>query len=190
MLAAGSVQARTLVGVLGDAQERVGLRPRPAFTNFAQHFADLVTAPSPVSASSAALAGTAPIDSTMEGLGPIFLDHAATLGAGVTNMNVVAQRSFAQGSLFAQPFNELGLNVPPVITKRTPTGNPESAALLAVRLRYAIDLHLWAAAIAVSHGFTDDFDASLVLPIVSTRLNCAATAHVVAQTGPNGGTFM
>jgi len=187
---AAPAYSRTIQGVLGDAQERVGLRPAPAFLNFAQHFADLVTAPSLTSASSAALAGTEPIDSSMATLGPIFLDHGETLGAGATNMNVVAQRGFAQGSLFAQPFNELGLNVPPIVTKRTATGNPSSPALLAVRLRYAIDLHVWAAAIAVSHGFTDDFDASLVLPIVSTRLNCAATARVVAASGPGGGPLM
>lgn len=190
VLIAAPAASRTIQGVLGDAQERVGLRPAAPFLNFAQHFADLVTAPSLTSASSAALGGGTAIDSSESTLGPIFLDHADTLGAGVTNMSSVAQRGFAQGNLFAQPFNQLGLNVPPVVTKRTATAPPGSSALLAIRLRYAIDLHVWAAAIAVTHGFTDDFDASLVLPIVSTRLNCAATARLVAATGPNGGTFI
>src|SRR5215471_7652303 len=126
----------------------------------------------------------------MSMLGPIFLDHADTLGAGVTNLNVVSQRSFAQGTLLGAPFSGLGLDTPPLIAKRTPTGNPMSPALLGIRLRYNLDLHLWAMAVAVSHGFTDTFDASVVVPIVADRLNLAATAQVVRATGPNGGAFM
>jgi len=189
MLVAAPVQARTIVGALGDAQERVGLRPRPAFTNFAQHFGALMTAPSLTSPTSAALAGGAAIDSSMSLLGPIFLDHADTLGVGRTNVNVIGQRSFADASLFSQPFNELGLNAPLNIVKRTSTGDPSTAALLGIRLRYAVDVHVWAAAIAVSHGFTDNFDASLVLPIIHTRLDCAVFARIVKATGPQGGAF-
>lgn len=188
MLAA-TADARMIQGVLGDAQERVGLRPAPAFHAFATHFSTLATAPSLTSPSSAALAGTAPIDSTMEGLGPMFLDHAATLGAGTTNLNIVTQRSFAQGSLFSQPFNELGALAPPLFVKRTPTGNPSNPAAVGLRLTYALDLHVWATAIAVSHGFSDSFDASVVLPIVSTSLDMAVRAHVVQATSPSGGTF-
>jgi len=188
-LALGRVAvARSLEGVLGDAQERVGLRPAPAFTTFSSHVSTLVTAPSLTSASSAALAGTAPIDSTMAALGPVFLDHAATLGAGVTNTNVVTQRSLAQGSLFGQPFNELG-TFAPVLVKRTPTGNPMAPAAIGLRLRYALDLHLWATAVAVSHGFTDSFDASVVVPVVSSGLDCAVRARVVQATSPAGGAF-
>jgi hypothetical protein len=189
VLAAGA-EARTIRGVLGDAQERADLRPAPAFRNFAAHFATLVTAPSLTSATSAALAGTAPIDSSMATLGPIFLDHAATLGAGVTNVNVVAQRAFADATLFSQPFNALGQFTPRVLAQRTPTGDPTSPALLGIRLRYNLDLHVWAAAVAVSHGVTDDFDLSVVLPVLSTRLDCAVGARVVQATGPDGGAFM
>jgi hypothetical protein len=184
------LDARTLRGVLGDAQERVDLRPAPAFTNFAAHVATLVTAPSLTSASSAALAGTAAIDSSMAVLGPIFLDHAATLGAGVTNVNVIAERPLADATLFGQPFTELGRFAPPVLAERTPTGDPTSPALRGIRLRYHLDLHVWAAAVAVSHGITDTVDLSVVLPVLATRLNCAVGARVVQATGPAGGAFM
>jgi len=125
----------------------------------------------------------------MEGLGPIFLDHAAILGVGTTNVNIVAQRSFAQGSLFGQPFNELGAVAPPLLVKRTATGNPATPAGLGIRLTYDLDLHVIATAIAVSHGFTDSFDLSVVLPIVTTSLDCAVQAHVVQATAPSGGPF-
>src|SRR5262245_61794194 len=190
LMLAAVAEGRTLQGVLGDAQEQVGLRPEPPFAHFASHFAESITAPSFTSASTAALAGTAAIDTTEATLGPIFLDHAATVGAGVTSGNVASQRSFAQGSLFGQPFNQLGLDTPPVLLKRTPTGKPGSPALLGVRLRYDLDVHVWATAIAVTHGFTDDLDGSVVLPIVHTALGCGVFARVVRATGPNGGTFM
>jgi len=180
--------ARTIEGVLGDAQERVHLRPAPAFTHFAEHLATLVTAPTLTSPSNAALSGGMAIDSTMSMLGPIFLDHADTLGAGTTNVNVISQRSFADVNLFGQPFNQLG-SIFPVLARRTPTGDPNSPAFLGLRLTYNLDLHVWATAIAISHGVTDDLDLSVVLPVISTRLNCAVTAHVVAATGPQGGTF-
>src|SRR5215813_5110505 len=87
------VGGRTLEGVLGDAQERVGLRPASAFSHFAGHLAEMTTMPSLTSASSAALSGGAAIDATMSMLGPIFLDHAETLGAGVTNVNILSQQA-------------------------------------------------------------------------------------------------
>jgi len=181
--------ARTLQGVLGDAQERIGFRPAPAFTTFSSHFATLVTLPSLTSATSAALAGTAPIDSSMAMLGPIFLDHAETLGAGTTNANVTSQRAFADASLFGQPFANLGLDSFPTLGRRTPTGNPASPALFGIRVRYHLDLHVWAVAVAVSHGFTDDFDVSVVVPVLSTALDCAVTGRIVQATGPSGGAF-
>jgi len=182
--------ARTLQGVLGDAQEAVGLRPAPPFAHFASHVAESLTAPSFTSATTAALAGIAAIDATEATLGPMFLDHAETVGAGVTSGTVASQRSFAQGSLFGQPFNQLGLDTPPVLLKRTPTGQPGSPALLGIRLRYDLDVHVWATAIAVTHGFTDDVDGSVVLPIIHTALACGVFARVVRATGPNGGAFM
>jgi len=184
-----SAEAATLRGTLGDAQERVGLRPAAQFSRFAEHFGTLVTAPSLTSPSSAALAGTAAIDATMEGLGPLFLDHAATLGAGVTNANVVGQRSVAAGSLFGQPFNELGALAPPVLVRRTRTGAAGSPLGLGLRLAYHLDLHVAAAAVAVSHGVTDALDVSLVLPVVSTALDAAIRARVVRATDPAGGAF-
>jgi len=189
MLATVGAEARTLEGVLGDAQERVGLRPAPAFTTFSSHLATVVTAPSLTSPSSAALAGTAPIDSTMAALGPIFLDHAATLGAGVTNANMVTQRSFADGALFGQPFSDLGLGTLPLLARRTPTGKPTAPAAVGLRLRYAVDLHRWATAVAISHGVTDSLDVSAVVPVVSTALDCAVHARVVTATAPAGGAF-
>ena len=189
LLVAWVVQAGTLEGVLGDAEERVGVRPAPVFSRFAGHVATLVTAPTLSSPVSAALAGTAPIDTTMAGLGPLFLDHAATLGAGVTNVNVASQRSFAQGSLFGQPFQELGAFAPPLLVKRTPTGNPAAPAAVGLRLTYVLDLHVWATALAVSHGLTDSFDVSVVLPVVSTALDATVRARVVQATGPAGGAF-
>jgi len=189
MLAAVA-EGRTLQGVLGDAQEQVGLRPEPPFAHFASHLAESITAPSFTSASTAALAGIAAIDATEATLGPMFLDHAETVGAGVTSGNVASQRSFAQGALFGQPFNQLGLDTPPVLLKRTPTGKPGSPALLGVRLRYDMDVHVWATAIAMTHGFTDDLDGSVVLPIVHTALACGVFARVVRATGPTGGAFM
>jgi len=181
--------ARTIEGVLGDAQEQVHLRPAPAFTHFAAHLGTLVTAPTLTSPTSAALSGGTAIDSTMSMLGPIFLDHAETLGAGVTNVNVISQRSFADVNLFGQPFNQLG-SVFPVLAERTRTGNPNAPAFLGLRLAYHLDLAVWATAIAISHGITDAFDLSVVLPVISTRLDGAVTARVVAATGPQGSTFM
>jgi len=189
MSVAAITDARTIEGVLGDAQERVQLRPAPAFTHFAAHLATLVTAPTLTSPTSAALSGGMAIDSTMSMLGPIFLDHADTLGAGVTNLNVISQRSFADVNLFGQPFNQLG-SAFPVLARRTPTGDPTSPAFLGLRLAYDLDLHVWATAIAISHGVTDALDLSVVLPVISSRLNCAVTARVVAATGANGGAFM
>jgi len=188
VLLAATAEGRTLQGVLGDAQERVGLRPAPVFTTFASHFATLVTTPSLTSSTSAALTGGAVIDSSMGELGPIFLDHAATLGQGVWNVNAVAQRGFADASLFGQPFAGLGLDAFPLLERRTPTGNPGSPTLLGIRLRYQLDLHLWAAAFAASYGVTDSLDVSLVLPVIATRLSCAVRARVVAAQ--QGGRFV
>jgi len=183
----GLAEGRTLQGVLGDAQERVGLRPAPAFTTFASHFATLVTTPSLTASTSAALAGGV-IDSSMSELGPIFLDHAQTLGQGVWNVNAIAQRGFADASLFGQPFSQLGLDSFPQLERRTPTGQPGSPAVLGVRLRYSLDLHVWAVAFAASYGLTDRLDLSVVLPVLSTRLSCAVRARVVAQQ--QGGIFV
>jgi len=185
---AAMCDARTIQGVLADAQERVHLRPAAAFDSFAAHLATLVTAPSLTSPANAALSGGTAIDSSMSMLGPIFLDHADTLGAGTTNVNVISQRAFADASLFGQPFNQLG-SVFPVLAERTPTGDPARPAFLGIRLRYALDLHVWATAIAISHGITDDVDLSVVLPIITTRLDCAVTARVVQATDPTGGAF-
>src|SRR5262245_65834094 len=157
MSVAAITDARTIEGVLGDAQERVQLRPAPAFTHFAQHLATLVTAPTLTSPSNAALSGGAAIDATMSMLGPIFLDHAETLGAGVTNVNVVSQRAFSDATLFGQPFNQLG-SFFPVLAERTPTGDPNAPAFLGVRLRYRLDLHAWPTAIDLSNARTADAD--------------------------------
>jgi len=189
VVVAGPVGARTIEGVVGDAQERVGVRPAAAFARFAAHVADTVTMPSLASATSAALAGGTAIDTTMSMLGPMFLDHAETLGAGVTNLNVVSQRALADATLFGQPFNQLG-SIFPVLAARTPTGDPTAPAFLGVRLRYSLDLHVWATAVALSHGLTDDVDVSVVVPVVSTRLDMAVRARIVRQTGPTGGAFV
>jgi len=177
MVALGAVAAEgaTLRGVLGDAQEAVGIRPAPAFAHFAAHLTGAAGAVvSPIEPTSAAAVALGAIDSSMAPLGPIFLDHARTLGAGVWNVNAVAMQSLGDGVLDGQGLGELGTGAGRTILKRTPTGH--GPPLEAVALRYDLDLRLRALAVAVSRGITDDVDVSVLLPIVSSALDCTVSA--------------
>jgi len=174
-MAALSAEAATLRGVLGDAQEAVGIRPAAAFSHFADHLVSAAGAlVSPVEPTSAAAVALGAIDSTMAPLGPIFLDHAATLGAGVWNLNAVATQSLGDATLDGQGLGELGAGSGRTLLRRTATGH--GPPLQAVRLRYALDLRLRALAVAVSRGLTDDVDVSVLVPIVSSAIDCTVNA--------------
>jgi len=77
------------------------------------------------------------IDSSMEPLGPIFLDHADTLGQGTVNTNVLAETSQLQLHAAPQP-----------------------------QTTFHFDVRTTIVVAALSYGITDQLDASLVLPIV------------------------
>jgi len=174
-LGALSAEGATLRGTVGDAQEAVGIRPAPAFSHFAAHLVSAAGAlVSPVEPTSAAAVALGAIDSSMAPLGPIFLDHAQTLGAGKWNVNAVAMQSLGDSVLDGQGLDNLGASSGRTILKRTPTGH--GPPLEAVRLRYDLDLRLRALAIALSRGLTDDVDVSVLVPVVSSAIDCAVTA--------------
>jgi len=83
------------------------------------------------------------IDSTLEAEGPIFIDHNDTIGAGATNVNVLAQTEDLE-----------------LVT--------HTSVDLSVRANTVV--------VAASHGFTDNLDLSLVLPIVQEHVEVRKTA--------------
>jgi len=89
------------------------------------------------------------IDSTLAARGPIFLDHNETIGAGETNINVLAQTE------------DLELE--------TSTG-------------FDLNVRANTVVVAASHGFTDNLDLSLVLPIVQENVDVRTTGALVGHT--------
>ena len=85
------------------------------------------------------------IDSTMEPLGPLFVDHPTTVGADEANANVLAETSV------------LALDAAP----RPQTG-------------FHLEVRTTVVALAASYGLTDTLDASLVLPIVTETVDLRA----------------
>jgi hypothetical protein len=181
MLVAGPAGARSLVGTLGDAQELVGIRPSAGLSAMTDAIAKDVTTSqsSPGSAASAAPSGGA-IDSSMSILGPIFIPHAQTLGAGKWNLNALAQHVNLDNVIGPGP----GLT----ILRSTPTTKPGAAPLLACRMEYDLKLRLDAIALAASYGITDRLDASVVLPITHSSLDATVRLDILRKS--LGGKFV
>lgn len=112
------------------------------------------------------------IDSTLSLLGPIFLDHPETLGAGHVNVNLLGQTNTlaqqdgvpldpAQTVVFTQP-------------------------VVAARLTYAATIRQAAIGLAASYGVVERLDLSLLMPLVFTAVHIAATRQVTHVLSPAG----
>lgn len=86
------------------------------------------------------------IDSSMEPLGPIFIDHPTTVGQDQVNTNVLAE-----------------------------TGQLELHAAPQFRIGFDLTVRTTILAMAVSYGLTDRLDASLVLPIIQEQVDAQVT---------------
>lgn len=174
MLVATSASARTLLGTLGDAQERVGIRPSAALTSMSQAIATEVTTELSIPGSAISATAGSAIDSSMGVLGPIFIPHAQTLGAGRLNVNAIAQHLNLDTTL--------GPGAGLTILRSTPTTNPLAPPLLACRLEYDLRLRIASVALAATYGLTDQLDASVVLPIVTSSLDTTVRLDVLRKS--------
>jgi hypothetical protein len=122
--------------------------------------------------SATSLTAASTIDATADGLGPVFLTRAATLGtAGAVNLNVTGQAITLDTYGGANP---LGTGAPPMVVTDADTGG-----LLGVRMHYALAYHVHAAAVAATVALRDDLDLSLVAPFLHIGFDLAVDAHVV-----------
>jgi len=113
------------------------------------------------------------IDSTMSELGPIFLDHAQTVGRGRVNLNLLGQ-TYALTS-----FDGVSLDPP---TQTVVFGPPP---VVAARLTYDARIRQAAVGLALTYGLLEHVDVSLLFPLVFTRVRVTATRQVtdVLQNG-------
>jgi len=112
------------------------------------------------------------IDSTMSALGPIFLDHAQTVGRGRVNLNLLGQ-TYALTS-----FDGISLDPP---TQTVVFAQP----VVAARLTYDARIRQAAVGLALTYGLLDHLDVSLLFPLVFTRVRVTATKQItdVLQNG-------
>lgn len=115
------------------------------------------------------------IDSTMALLGPIFLDHAATLGAGHGNVNVLGQTELLDHQ------NGTSLDPEQTVVFAKP--------VVAARLEYAATIRQAAVGFAASYGVTDNLDVSLLMPLVFSSVAVTASRQVTHVLSP-AGTFV
>jgi len=105
------------------------------------------------------------IDSTMSELGPIFLDHAQTIGRGRVNLNVLGQ-TYALTSFDGRSLD------PPEQTVVF------ASPVVAARLTYDATIRQAAVGLAVTYGLLDALDVSLLFPLVFTHVAVTATRQV------------
>jgi hypothetical protein len=113
------------------------------------------------------------IDSTQSVLGPIFLDHARTIGQGRLNLNVLGQTA-----VLGQE-NGVALDPP---TQTVVFGAPVAAA----RLTFEARIRQAALGLAATYGLDDHVDLSVLFPIVYTNVAVTATRQVTDVLGPGG----
>jgi hypothetical protein len=185
VLGVGAVDSRgdvrppptTARGALRTVPELLNVRPNAAFRALADQLTVAAgQATSGGTLASVVAAGT--VDATADGLGPLFLTRAATLGtAGAVNVNVTAQHQTLDQYGGTSP---LGAGAPPMVTLHERTG-----ALLGLRMRYDLALHVDAVALAATYALRDDLDLSLLLPVVHLDLDLQVDAQVVRAVRGN-----
>ena len=162
----------TVRGTLGTAPELVDIQTSAAYRAVGQALTqDAAMAASPVNPTSAAAASGVAIDTSMGGLGPIFLPKGDTLGtAGAVNVNVVGQ------SYDLDQFDGKHLLAAdrPIVVR-----DPQSGALLGAQLDYKLALHVRAFSLAVTYALRDDLDVSLALPFSHVDLDLHVDAQIV-----------
>jgi hypothetical protein len=114
------------------------------------------------------------IDSTMAVLGPIFLDHAQTIGQGKLNLNVLGQTDVLG--------RDEGISLDPPTTQTVVFGPP----VVAARLTYDARIRQAAIGLAATYGLLDQLDVSLLFPLVYTDVAVTATRQVTDVLGPGG----
>jgi hypothetical protein len=119
------------------------------------------------------------IDSSQGELGPIFLDHARTLGAaGATNANLLGQRA---------AFSELdGADLGMLSGPGDIVLQPADGPAIAAELVYDVDVRVAAIAPSLTYGVTDSFDLSLLLPVVHLEADVGATNRPVFALNSSG----
>lgn len=165
--------AATIQGAIERSLEPVGIKRSPALTAFASRYVDRATRQFFLGAGSLARVSHGAIDSTMAGVGPLLLTNPTTLGAGATHVNVVGTTARADPDLD-------GPGMPLVADDQD-----EFAAELGYHLRTRVA----SAALAITHGVTDDLDLSLLLLVVDVHLEIDVTRQLARRSG-NGGPFL
>lgn len=170
----------TVGSALRTAPELVGVRTSAAFRALGDQLTrDIGLASTAGSATS--VVSAAAIDATTGVLGPIFLARAATLGtAGTVNATVAAQRYTLDSYGGDRP---LGAGSPPLLAR-----NPTTGALVGLRMRYDLAVHVDAVALSATYALRDDLDVSLTLPFSHIDLDLDVTAQVVRAA--RGGRFV
>ena len=168
----------TAKGALRTAPEVVNVRTNAAFRTLGdQLILDAGAAASGGTFTSATAAATN-IDASAGALGPIQLTRSDTLGtAGAVNVNAAAQQYSLDQYDGA---HTLGAHAPLLVTR-----NPQTAALVGMRLQYALALHVYAVVLAATYALRDDLDVSVALPIVTTNLDLHVDAQVIRQAVGN-----
>ncbi len=178
LLLTGSASAATPRGLLATIIRRVCVHERGPFLRLLdgleQETAESVTN-GPVSV--AAMDGA--IDSTADSLGPIFLDHTETIGTGRLGMNLLNEPNVAFDTVNGQSLKPLTGADPVIFEQRN---QPTTAA----RVGLDLDLHQAAFGLAVTYGFTDRLDASVLLPLVYTSVQARAFRQVTDVLSPSG----
>jgi hypothetical protein len=172
LLLATGVQAHelapgTMRQALSDSLAQVGIRRSPQAAAFARHFATLANlsiSKSPTSPTAISMAG---IDATQGAIGPIYLTNPSTLPAGALNFNVLG----GTGELDGLDGSSLDPTPEPGLLVLEQGDEP-----LAVAVSYHLSLRESAVGFAVTYGLSDTWNASVLLPIVSSNLAISARA--------------
>src|SRR5262245_29789777 len=171
ILVAASSALATPQSVISDTVGRVCVQVRGPFSLLGQALGQEAAIAITNGPTALASMGGA-IDSTMSELGPIFLDHAKTVGRGRINFNLLGQ-TYALTS-----FDGVSLDPP---SQTVVFSQP----VVAARLTYDARIRQAAVGLALTYGLLERVDLSLLFPLVFTRVRVTATKQVtdVLQNG-------
>jgi len=168
--------AGSLPDALTNAGRCAGIQSTPVVKRWADLFTrEVGESITNGTASPAAGAGLgAAIDSTQSEVGPIIQDHAQTVGQGSINFNVIASRS-PLTEFDGKDLHHLH-GIGKIVLK-----DERLQEILASELTYDIDARIAVIAPSVTYGVTNNFDLSLLLPIVAIGADVGGSNRVGAR---------
>ena len=143
-----------VLGLLGRSLDPVGIHSSPALRAFAQEFTEEASQLSYHGETSLNRVGG--MDATMDALGPIFLQHANTIGAGKINVSLLAQTDL--------------VDYEPTLPGELLIADKEQN-VSAVRIDYHLKLRIADVALVLNYGLTDTWEASVLILGVHSNLD-------------------